>query len=94
MKWTYRLGRGLAAVLVGAVPLANWAASDDRLADMPSVQRVTTALKNATESLGLAEPTTGSDNRRGRSSIFASARQRTNSSHGHRIGVRPATDWP
>ena len=44
------------AALLGAVPLANWAASDDGLAELSSVQRVTTALKNATESLGLAEP--------------------------------------
>lgn len=44
------------AALLGAVPLANWAASDDGLAELSSVQRVTTALKNATKSLGLAEP--------------------------------------
>jgi hypothetical protein len=46
----------LVSILLGAVPLANWAANDDRLAEVISVQWVTTAMKNATESLGLAEP--------------------------------------
>ena len=46
----------LAALLVGAVPLANWAETDDRVAQISTVHWVTTVLKNATESLGLAEP--------------------------------------
>ena len=44
------------ALLVGAVPLANWAEMDDRVAQITAIQSITTTMKNLTESLGLAEP--------------------------------------
>jgi hypothetical protein len=43
------------AALLGADPLANWAANDNQMMEISSVQYLTTALKNATESLGLAK---------------------------------------
>ena len=44
------------ALLLGAVPLANWAETDNQVAQITAVQIITTVTKNATESLGLAEP--------------------------------------
>jgi hypothetical protein len=46
----------LTALLLGAVPLANWAASNDWTADIPAIQTLASGVKNATESLGLAKP--------------------------------------
>ena len=48
----------ITALLFGAVPLADWAETASQVAQITAVQSVTTAMKNATESLGLAEPYT------------------------------------
>ena len=46
----------MTALLLGAVPLADWAETDSQVPQITAIQSVTTAMKNVTESLGLAKP--------------------------------------